>query len=322
MTFTLLIVLILAGFVALGALAVQRRSRRARAIARGALVSYGAVVAMLATGEAYFRFVHYDTEGRLASDNWIARFWRDNSQGFRDREWTPTDWEGKTTVAIVGDSFTAGWGIENPADRFSDVLAERLGDDYAVFNLGVPGASTPEELITLQRSPDPTPDVVILQYFLNDTDYATLTQGLQGQPAYIAPLVRESFLANYLYSRFDSGFGQSYWAMEYAHYDHPAIWAVHEQEINAFVDYVDSIGTRLIVVIFPNLQDPVGSVAYVDRVAQVFEARGQREVLKLFDEAARWSPAEIVVSPRDGHPSVAFHHRVGDLIYEQFFAPP
>jgi hypothetical protein len=86
------------------------------------------------------------------------------------------------------------------------------------------------------------------------------------------------------------------------------------------VDDVESIDARLIVVIFPNLQDPVRSVAYVDRVAQVFEARGQHDILKLFDEVARWSPSEVIVSPRDAHPSVAFQHRVGDLLYERFFA--
>ncbi|MCC6802930.1 MAG: hypothetical protein IT319_08600, partial [Anaerolineae bacterium] len=65
---------------------------------------------------------------------------------------------------------------------------------------------------------------------------------------------------------------------------------------------MNGIGARLIVVIFPNMQDPVRSIAYVDRVAQVFEARGQRDILKLYDEVAAWSPQDIIVSPRDGHP--------------------
>ncbi|MCC6802931.1 MAG: SGNH/GDSL hydrolase family protein [Anaerolineae bacterium] len=179
------LLVIAAGFAALAGLAAQQRWRRVRAIGQRALVSFGTLVVLLAVGEAYFRFLYAAPEGRLASNNWMARYWHTNSAGFRDREWQEADWRDKTTIAVVGDSFTAGWGIVDPADRFADVLAQRLGDAYAVFNLGVPGASTPEEQHTLERAPDPTPDVVILQYFLNDIDYAVLTLGVQ--PADTAP---------------------------------------------------------------------------------------------------------------------------------------
>jgi hypothetical protein len=314
------------GIVLLGVmtviLIVQRRWEPLRSLGKGLLVSYITIVLVLAAGELYFRYFHVDTEGRLASNNWMARYWHTNAQGFRDRDWTPADWQGKTTIAAVGDSLTAGWGINNPADRFTSVLAQHLGDSYAVFNLGVPGQSTPEELTSLRNAPDPTPDVVILQYFLNDIDYATLTLGLQPPQSSVPAIAEESYLANYLYALSNSGFGVDYWATEYANYDNSAIWNVHEQELNDFVDYVESIHARLIVVIFPNLQDSVRSVAYVDRVAQVFEARGQHDILKLYDEVASWSPEKIIVSPHDAHPSIAFQHRVGDMIYQQFFTPP
>ena len=129
---------LLAAFVIVGAalvvLAVQTQSARLRSVAKGLLVSYATILLLLAVGEAYFRFVHADSEGRLASNNWTARYWHTNSLGYRDREWTPEDWVDKTTIAVVGDSFAAGWGINDPADRFPDVLAARLGDEYAVFN--------------------------------------------------------------------------------------------------------------------------------------------------------------------------------------------
>src|SRR5690606_30925570 len=104
-------------------------------------------------------------------------------------------------------------------------------------------------------------------------------------------------------------------------YDNEGIWSVHREEIEEYIDYVESIDARLIVVIFPNMLDPVRSISYIDRVAHVFEDRGHTEILRLFDQAAQWSPQDRMVSPRDTHPSVAFHHLVGDLIYQQFFAP-
>ncbi len=317
----LLLVLALAALPLIAA-ALQRRWGRLRALGKGLLISYITILLMLAAGELYFRYVHVDTEGRLASNNWMARYWQNNSLGYRDRDWQPQDYSGKTTVAVVGDSFAAGWGLENPADRFANVLARQLGAGYAVFNLGTPGDSTPQELERLKAYPV-QPDVVLLQYFLNDSDYAALTLGLglQTSSPPIPSLAQESFLANYLYSLTNSGFGHDYWETEYADYDNPAIWGVHDGVLNAFIDYVENIHARLIVVIFPNLQDSVRSVAYIDRVAQVFEARGQHDVLKLFDEVARWNPADVINSPRDAHPSVAFSQRVGELIYQEFFAP-
>src|SRR4051812_41360670 len=165
----LLLAMVLIGAL-LVALILQRRWQPLRSLGKGLLVSYLTIVLVLAIGEIYFRYFHMDTDGRLASNNWMARYWHTNAQGFRDREWTPAEWQGKTTIAAVGDSLTAGWGIDNPADRFTDVLAGHLGDKYAVFNLGVPGESTPEELKSLRSAPTTTPNVLILQYFLNDID--------------------------------------------------------------------------------------------------------------------------------------------------------
>ncbi|MCC6612896.1 MAG: SGNH/GDSL hydrolase family protein [Anaerolineae bacterium] len=299
---------------------VQRRWRRLRKISQGLLVSYLTVMLLLGAGELYFRYFYADTEGRLASNNWMDRYWQVNAWGYRDREWTAADWQGKTTVAIAGDSLTAGWGINDPADRFSDVLATHLGADYAVFNLGVPGTSTPEQLDALKALPV-QPNIVILQYFLNDIDYASLSQGLNLNIVDTPEIARESHLANFLYARLTAGFDAHYWQARYAAYDNLVLWDVHERELNAFADYVDSIGARLIVVIFPNLQDPVTSIAYVDRVAQVFEARGVTDILKLYDVAAAWPPEDVIVSARDAHPSIALHHYVGDTLYELFFQP-
>jgi len=318
------VTIFLISFVGVGALlagiAAQRWSAAARAAARGLLITYAVIGFALVAGELFFRFAYVDTEGRLASERWVERYWQTNTLGFRDREWIPTDWAAKTTVVIVGDSFAAGWGVEDPADRFGDVLGARLGDGYAVINLGLPGTSTPEQLETLRAFPLEYPDIVILQYFLNDIEYAALTLGLGIDIPQPPRLLRESYLGNFIYARFTAGFQPDYWSWQYGMYDRADVWAVHRAELEAFADHVESIGAQLIVVIFPNLQDPVGSIAYVDRVAAVFEGRGHDAVLKLFDAAAAWPREELIVSERDGHASAAFHRYVGERLYADFFA--
>ncbi len=312
----------------LAALALQRRAPRLRSLARGLLITYFLLLFVFAAGEIYFRYFFAESENvtTYASLNWLERYFHKNSLGFRDREWTPADYAGKKTILVTGDSFTAGWGIKDPADRWSDVLAQHLGDGYAVINLGVYGTATPEQLNILKSYPLKNPDVVIMQYFLNDIDYALLQQGKlpnpQPEPAWVGGSYFLDFLWVRLLSRFfDPSYNEDWWGVNYAAYDNYLYWDVHKQEIQDYIDYVDSIHARLIVVIFPNMLDPVRSIAYVDRVAQVFQASGHTEILKLFDQAAAWSPQDRMVSPRDTHPSVAFDHLVGDLLYKQFFAP-
>lgn len=309
----------------------QNRWQRIQNTARGLLVSYSTLVLALAAGEVYFRYFHAEstTICALACQNWKARYWRENALGFRDREWTPNDWNGRTSILVVGDSFTAGSGIAHPADRFPDVLAAHLGTAYAVINLGVVGATTPRELQTLQAYPLQNPDVVILQYYLNDIDDAALAQGYDPQiglsmdvPAWI----NESYLANYAYwgiSNYlratEQNMAQTYRQWSYSMYDNPIVWEIHRQQLEDFIAYVDSIGARLIVVIFPNMLDPFGSIAYVDRVAQVFDDSGHTAVLKLFDVVDAWEINARVVSLGDPHPSAAFSRHVGDLLYERYF---
>ena len=317
-----IIVIALVGLALTGG-ALQRRLPRLRRFSANFLISYFILVVFTGAAELYFRYVYdaSETSLTLTGKNWVDRYWHTNALGFRDREWTAADWQGKQTILVVGDSFAAGWGIANPEDRFSNVLAQQLGDEYAVINLGVYGTSTPEQLEVLRNYPLQNPDVIILQYLLNDINYAALSIGLLPESKPSPKLVQESDLANFLYHRLQAWIAPSgYEQWTYAAYDNPAIWAIHRQELELFIDYVELTGADLIVVIFPHLDDPFGSIAYVDRVAQVFQARGHDKILKLFDAAAAWDPKDLFVSALDAHPSPAFHHYVGETLYQLFFA--
>ncbi|MBL8131634.1 MAG: SGNH/GDSL hydrolase family protein [Anaerolineae bacterium] len=300
---------------------VQRRWDRLRAVCRSLLVSFVTLVLLFGVGEVYFRYLHADSEGTLAKSNWIDRFWHVNSLGFRDGEWTDFDLTGRQKILVIGDSFTAGWGIQDPQDRFSNVLARALSEDYLVLNAGITGTSTVEQAETLRTFPIP-PDVVIWQYFLNDIEYTLLRLGLYEPPPPLPTLVRESYLANYLYSLTVMGLDSRYWQRLYAAYDSAPVWSLHAQEIDAMVKTAQARGARLILVIFPNMADPLGSIAYVDRVAQAARAADVADILTLFDAAEAMPLAERIVSPRDAHPSAAFHRYVGERLAELFFAAP
>lgn len=326
------ILIIVAVGAVLIALMVQKRYPRLRSIAQGLMVSYVVIVFLLGGAEFYFRYVYADSrmDFALTGRNWKERYARYNSYGFRDQEWTVAALEdAENVIFAVGDSFTEGWGINNPADRYPDVLAKKLGDDYAIVNLGFSGQATSHQLNSLENFPFQSPDVVIWQYFINDIDVAAKSNGMEWD--YEVPprpaIADESYFASYLYwglNRdrlfYNVEDGRTEWEYMYAAYDNPYIWDIHHAEINQMIDKIESMGARLIMVMYPNMLDPVGSVAYVDRVAQAIEARGHTDIIKLYNEAAAWTVEDRIVSSNDSHASVAFNQFVADALYEQFFA--
>ena len=184
MSFLGIIVILLAIGGAIIAGSVQKRYARLQNLMRGLLVSYVTIMLMLTGGELYFRYFYAESGWlwALAGQNWHTWYVQRNSLGFRDREWTPEVYAGKTTVLVFGDSFTEGFGIQNVEDRYSNVLGSLLGDDYAVINIGVANTSTRGQLDVVRNYPLHDPDVIIWQYFINDINDAALSVGEQWWP--------------------------------------------------------------------------------------------------------------------------------------------
>jgi lysophospholipase L1-like esterase len=63
---------------------------------------------------------------------------RTNSRGIRGPEYRPQPPEGVFRIAVTGDSTTMGSGVLE-GDRYTDLLARRLGDGYEVLNVGLSG---------------------------------------------------------------------------------------------------------------------------------------------------------------------------------------
>ena len=105
------------------------RGRRAAVNLTMVLVSS---VATLLSVEVVFRYVFIRSDSwvfTLSAHKWFERHWKPiNSMGFRDVEHSSASLAGKRVVMVVGDSFVTGFGIEDPADRYTNILGKRLGD--------------------------------------------------------------------------------------------------------------------------------------------------------------------------------------------------
>jgi len=100
-----------------------------------------------------------------------------NSAGFRDYEYAETKPEGTYRIITVGDSTTAGNGVQDLDKTYTKQLEKLLNTNntngiyYEVLNMGVGGYHTMQEVETLRvKGLKYNPDLVLLTFCLNDFD--------------------------------------------------------------------------------------------------------------------------------------------------------
>jgi lysophospholipase L1-like esterase len=110
-------------------------------------------------------------EGRIS--------YRFNNSGFRDVDHTVEKPRGVTRIIVVGDSVTEGYGVEWKS-AFSSVIQSRLGPQFEVIVIAAPGLNTPQEVhLFEQEGLRYKPDVVIVNFVLNDCDFYSNLEGAQ-----------------------------------------------------------------------------------------------------------------------------------------------
>ena len=282
--------------------------------------------------EFFFKAFFAQSDGfryTLASRNWYEWYWEENSLGYRDAEWTPEKLAGKTKVMVVGDSFVAGSGIENPADRFSDRLGSLLGNEYAVLNVASPGWDTIDEVKAIVSNPY-TPDMLILSYYINDIEGMAYQSGAQrpqirsNPPAWLLPLVQNSYAANFLYWRLVR-LGPQEWANVY--WDDwlkkistdPDIRWRHRQELITIIEGAASEQLPLFVVVFPNLTAVDESQFMTQPAIDLFRESGV-PVLDVAEILTGKDPSETTVNAIDSHPNEAINAEVAEHLYQMIRA--
>jgi lysophospholipase L1-like esterase len=124
-----------------------------------------------------------------------------NASGFRGPDFELAKRPGTIRVLALGDSSTFGWGVEHfetYPQRLAAALAERLGrprDEIEVLNLGVPGYSSFQGRVLLERvALALEPDVIVWSYLSNDgavtgaSDAATYAERLGARGALLEVL--------------------------------------------------------------------------------------------------------------------------------------
>lgn len=279
--------------------------------------------------EFYFKVFYAETDGfkTLARENWFDRYYNGtfNSLGFRDQEWPPEQVADKKKVMILGDSFVEGYGIKYPKDRFSNLLANKLGQNYVVFNVGRRGAGTLKEIKDLKEYPY-KPDILVLTYFINDIDNTAREHNIDGpttmpySPPALDPLLENSYAFNFFYWR---AYRVLLYKQEALRNDwrasavkNPEVWAAHEQELQTIIDWSTENHVKLMLLIFPDLVQ-TDETRYIVRPIIQYFTKHQVPVLDVTPLLTNIPTNERIVSSLDPHPNEHLHALIAEALYQK-----
>lgn len=278
---------------------------------------YSLVLCSLALEMGFFFFSQSDGFGfTLAGRNWTEKHWHPiNKYGYRDAEYPPEIEQLCKKILVVGDSFVAGHGIENISDRFVDHIRREFEPDYCTYAISQNGWNTIDEMRAVQAFPS-KPDVVILSYGLNDIG-GVLPDESRWYPkapsqSLVKGLVEQSYFLNFLFwrmFRITSLQGSNYMQQMVSAYENPQHWQALTAHLEKLIDHTRSQRAEIVVVVWPWLRSVELSKPTTGKIAEYFREKNVTTV-DLSEVLGGRAPSSLVVNSVDGHPNVATHQEV------------
>jgi hypothetical protein len=229
---------------------------------------------------------------------------RISSQGLRDREYLYAKPAGVFRVLMLGDSTVLGWGVK-AEDTAAKVLERELGGGFEVINTGVGNYGTVQEF-TYYKTYGRLfhPDLVILQYFINDPEpVPTRKEGFLRDHSYLLAFTASRWdgLLRVLRLRPD-------WREYYASlYDENS--EGFRAARSALVDLATTVradGAQFIVAILPELRSINGAYPFeheTRKIKDLVESQGG-PVIDLIDGLRGTGPeSSLWVTALDPHPN-------------------
>lgn len=258
-----------------------------------------------------------------------------NQAGFRDRrEFEKQVPPGVRRIVFFGDSFTAGHGVRNMADRFPDrieqALNERQPGHWQVTNLGEPGydVSLIEGLMSATfRKEKYAADECVYVCMLNDIEgYDPRTVPViktiqQAQPRFW--LWTRTYFFNWLYFRwqqFRAGRTVDYFPHLAESYSTPA-WEGMAQSIRQMQFTCRDSGVRLRIVVFPFLHDLKSPDRFQPAREKICRLGDELNVpvLDLYLLLMEHQNERLTVNRFDNHPNEACHQLVAEYLVEAWW---
>lgn len=255
-----------------------------------------------------------------AVDRWLEKHWRVNELGYRDLLIAPRLSSTKPKLYFLGDSFTAGNGVDfNETYYFKAGI--QLENDYNIFNISLPGMSTLDEhnqFLFFNKTIDSMPNAVIHQYFVNDIEDYISTPSWE-TPRWLKLFSRHLESAQLVeILLFNKEHGQAYRRSLLDAYRNPDILEKHISDLKILHQHIRETGAAVIFLAFPALskKDMRDSVFVIQAMRDLFSTTCQPDDIFIDASPAALSlnESERVASMLNDHPSPALHSLVASQV--------
>ncbi len=285
--------------------------------------------------ESYIRFTVVETDAfgvSLPARRWFAMYTKLNEMGCRDKDWSVDKPEGVRRIAFVGDSFAYGWGINNVADRFTDIIQARLNQQRPhrteVMNVAKPGWGTQQQVEPIEDMIDRYHvDEIVLCYVPNDIEKLLPTTpdfNPTKPPTSGFFNLDSSCLLDYLYRRvwlprlptvrvYHDWLAQGY--------TDPQVWSLQQQQLEIIAQYCRQHNVTLRVVLLPFIMTggrEYNAPALHQALTNFFNEIGV-DVLDLLPLLANVDRKSLIVNQLDPHPNEKAHAMFADAIWKAFY---
>lgn len=261
----------------------------------------------------------------LAAKRWYNYYWKPINQfKYRDPLVDLSKKPDGDIILAMGDSFTAGYGINDYRDRFSNVLDSKLPLSYQVLNFGINGGDT-LSIIRQLRAISFKPALTIVQYHANDIlaishaskkDFPGYYELYSELPIIIKPLIENSYFLNFFYWQIKKDDTKSYSEHLSLCYANKEILTEHLNNIRAVIELNKKLSSKTIFVLFPFLLSPDQSEEHTAIIEILLKQQNipYINVANLIDDIP---PQKRIVNKKDAHPSVLVHKRVAEALYNK-----
>ena len=299
----------------------------------GVMVTLTTLMLVLIMAEFWLRLFYITTDGygfTAMNYHWYKNFYwgHYNSIGYRDYE--PLEDDDIQRIAILGDSFAMGHGINNLDDTFPQLLEQQLGAGYDVNVIAQSGWDSDVELHYLEAYPF-KPDVVVLSYYLNDIDHLLTDPSQNPDAVFSFPdnptlswIVLNYFVPNFAYYnllQYTSPVRATNFTdrLINAHLD-DVLWAQQAWWLNEMVVWTQAHGERLIVLLWPQIAAVEDSIPATVRLRDFFQERDV-QVVDMSDVLRDKNPREMIVNRFDAHPGIPAQRLAAEQLYSAIMNP-
>ena len=230
-----------------------------------------------------------------------------NSDGYRNKAVSVNPPEGVTRVMMIGDSLTFGWGVpsnETVSSRLEVLLNDSTGKrSFEVINTGVGNTNTEMQVASfLNRGVLFSPNIVILNYFINDAEpipRPTKNFLMKHSAAYVFFSLRLSSISRLF-------LGGKQWHQYYSdlYKEENDGWIRAKAAISRLSKYSYSKGIKLMIVNYPELHhlNPY-PFDYINIKLKSVADEQRIPFVDLLQNLQGESEADLWVSQQDQHPN-------------------